>query len=348
VAGGLLVPAALRGGDTIAVTAPSSGVEPRLHPRLDLVLADWRARGWRVEEGACLREERGGASAPAAERAAELMRFLLRDDVAAIVPPWGGELAIEILDRLDWQALARARPKWLLGYSDTSTWILPMSLRLGWATAHGPCLMDLVPGQTDALTRDALGILERGPGATFVQRQSEAWQSQWSDFGAEPASPYRLTEPTRWRTLHGTDAAAFGGRLVGGCLDTLLHIARSPHGDVPGFVARSGADGAILYLENAELAPAGVARALQTLRWAGWFDGIAGLLVGRSSGPDGKGPDDLFQDAVLRRAFADAPFPVLVDVDIGHLPPQLVLVNGARAEVHWSAADGGRVVQHLD
>ena len=85
-----------------------------------------------------------------------------------------------------------------------------------------------------------------------------------------------------------------------------------------------------------------------SLRWAGWFDGLAGLLVGRSSGPDGKGPEDLFQDAVLRRAFADAPFPVLVDVDIGHLPPQLVLVNGARAEVHWSAADGGSVVQHLD
>ena len=64
---------------------------------------------------------------------------LLRDDLAAFIPPWSGELAVELLDRLDWAALAAARPKWVLGYSNTSTWMLPLTLRLGWATAHGPC-----------------------------------------------------------------------------------------------------------------------------------------------------------------------------------------------------------------
>ena len=161
-------PAPLRTGDLIAVTAPSSGVAPPLHPRLDRVLAHLRAQGFRVEEGHCLRDERGDASAPADARAGELAALLLRDDVAAIIPPWGGELAIELLDRLPWAALRSARPKWLLGYSDTSTWLVPVTLRLGWATAHGPCL-------------------NRAP----------------------------------------FDAVYIEGRLIGGCLDTLVHIAGS-------------------------------------------------------------------------------------------------------------------------
>lgn len=345
---GLRVPAPLRPGDTIAVTAPSSGVEPALHPRLDLILADWRARGWRVEEGTCLRDERGSASAPAAERAAELMRFLLRDDIAAIVPPWGGELAVEILDRLDWTALAGARPKWLLGYSDTSTWLLPVTLRLGWATAHGPCLMDLAPAQPDPLTRGALDILSRGPGDSFEQRQSERWQSQWTDFATEPACIHRLTETTSWRALDGRDRVAMQGRLIGGCLDTLLHVAGSPHGDVSGFVSRAAGDGAILFLENSDLSPVGIVRALHALRWAGWLDGLAGLLIGRSNGRDGEGASQLRSADALSATLAGAPYPILVDTDIGHLPPQLVLVNGARAEVSWSSDGGGRIVQHLD
>jgi hypothetical protein len=56
-------PTPLCPGDLIAVTAPSSGVAPPLHPRLDLMLAHLRSQGFRVEEGRCLRDERGDASA---------------------------------------------------------------------------------------------------------------------------------------------------------------------------------------------------------------------------------------------------------------------------------------------
>ena len=92
---GLRYPAPLRRGGLIAVTAPSSGVPPPLHRRLELALAHLRAQGFLVETGECLRDETQSASAPAPARAAGLMQLLLRDDVAAIIPPWGGELAAE-------------------------------------------------------------------------------------------------------------------------------------------------------------------------------------------------------------------------------------------------------------
>lgn len=89
-------PAPLGPGSRIAVTAPSSGVARVHHARLDLALAGLQRRGFIVEQGRCLRDECVSASAPADERAAELMHYLLRDDIAAIVPPWGGERAIDL------------------------------------------------------------------------------------------------------------------------------------------------------------------------------------------------------------------------------------------------------------
>ncbi len=356
--GPIRYPRPLAAASRVVVTAPSSGVPPALHARLDLCLGALRERGFVVEEGRCLRAEHQGASAPAAERAAELERTLMRDDVDAVIPPWGGELAIELLDRLDWGALARARPKWVLGYSDTSTWMLPLTLRLGWATAHGPCLMDLVPGQDDALSAQACAVLQRpADGSAWRQHQSRAWQRQWSDFATAPASTYQLTEPTRWRSLHGRPREAFDGRLVGGCLDTLMHTAGTVHGDVAGFIARHRQEGVILYLENAGLAAGDLVRALHRLRWAGWLDGLSGLLLGRSPVPDATGAGALRLDDALRHTLGTLPCPVLLDADIGHVPPQMVLVNGAHAQVRWSldvsgpgggSWGGGEVVQRFD
>jgi len=343
-----LYPAALRRGSRIAVTAPSSGVPVALHRRLDIVIEHLREQGFDVEEGRCLRDEHRSASAPAAERAAELTRLLLREDVDAVIPPWGGELAIELLDRLDWTALGGARPKWLLGYSDTSTLLLPITLRMGWATAHGPCLMDLVPGQDDPLTRQALEALALSAGDRFMQQQSSHWQLKWTDFGEVPSSTFRLTETTHWWPLNDVPEVQFTGRLIGGCIDTLMHTAGTAHGDVRSFIAANARDaGTVLYLENAEQSPSALVRALHRLRWAGWLDGIAGLLLGRSAAPDSSDPLELRYADALRSTLSGLPCPVLVDVDIGHRPPQMVLINGAIADVTWTAAHGGRIEQSL-
>ena len=62
--GPIRYPHPLAPGSRVVVTAPSSGVQPALHARLDMCLADLRSRGFEVEEGRCLRDERQGASAP--------------------------------------------------------------------------------------------------------------------------------------------------------------------------------------------------------------------------------------------------------------------------------------------
>ena len=148
----VVFPRPLRPGDRIGVTSPSSGVEEPLLPRLRAGIEALRARGYDVVVGDCM-DGTGPTSAPKEQRAAELTAMLAEPAIAAVVPPWGGVLAIDILDQLDWDTLAAAEPTWLVGFSDTSTVLLPLTLRLGWATLHGSNLMDTPTSrQTDSCT----------------------------------------------------------------------------------------------------------------------------------------------------------------------------------------------------
>lgn len=339
----LRFPRPLRPGDTVAVTAPSSGVgsEGALR-RLDLVLAHWRQCGFRVVEGECLRSQVQDQSAPADLRAAELMRLLTDPQLAAVLPPWGGERAIELLPRLDFKALRQHPPKWLLGFSDLSTLQLPLALVSGWASAHGSNLMDLAPSQTEPLLTGVFDALAHDGSTPFVQRASQRYQVHWIPFETDPAAPWNQTEPTRWRRLDGRDEEplALRGRLIGGCLDTVSRLAGTAFGDVPAFVREHRADGVLLYLENCEQSPCEMLRTLVSLRLHGWFDGLAGVLLGRTAAPVVKDPSRLGHAAAVRDALGDLGCPVLVDLDIGHLQPQLTLINGALAELRCAAGGG--------
>lgn len=178
-------PKPLHAGDLIAITAPSSGVSGPALARLDLVLSHLRSLGYRIVEGECLRNEYKNASAAREKRAHELMRFLLDPNVSAILPPWGGELASELLTLLDFEALRSIQPKWLLGFSDLSTLQVPLTLISGWATAHGSNMMDLAPTQTDPLTTAALSVLAADFSEPVHQESSTHYQKKWIDFAVQ-------------------------------------------------------------------------------------------------------------------------------------------------------------------
>src|SRR6185312_6938582 len=115
-------------GDVIGVTAPSTGVPGSLRRRLDFAVQQLRDRGFVVDMGDCL-DGSTHISAPAEQRARELMRMLLDPTIKAIVPPWGGATAIDLIPLLDFDALASAEPTWFVGYSDISTLLTPVTLR---------------------------------------------------------------------------------------------------------------------------------------------------------------------------------------------------------------------------
>ena len=337
-------PAPLQPGDLIAVTSPSSGVADDVRPRLDFCVADLRDRGYDVRIGACM----DGAtivSAPATDRAAELTEMLLDPTVRAVVPPWGGELAIDLLPVLDVAALAAAEPTWLVGYSDISTVLTPLTLLTGVATMHSPNLMD-TPYRVPEPLVHWLDAASTPAGGTIRQGSASHRQEKWADIRADPeVREMALTVPTRWQALDGSTEVRFAGRLIGGCLETMAMLPGTPYGDLDAFADREAPDGLVVYLEVAEADAAWTSRLLHHVRYAGWFDRANGVLVGRTPG----GPNHGFgQLDALHHALDGLPVPVLYDVDVGHVPPQLALVNGASAVVELHADGRGTLVQTLD
>ncbi|MGI9282387.1 MAG: S66 family peptidase [Endozoicomonas sp.] len=331
-------PAPLRSGSRIAVTAFSSGVSEPCHSRLDRCLDYLRSQGYEVIEGQCLRSDINHVSAPLESRAVELTSFLTDDSIDAIMPPWGGEIAMDLLSALDFSLIAKAKPKWLAGFSDISTLTSALTSRCDWATAHCSNLMQLHGLEQEPLTANTLAYL--GTTEAFTQHASEKYQVRGEFYAENPDAVLNLTETTHWKSLSGNqENVELSGRLMGGCLDTLCHLLGSDYLDLKAFQERYSQDGILLFLENAELSPTALIRALMGLKYRGIFNHVKGLLIGRNPSDEHHGQSLTYQQA-LNYGLEDIEIPVVYDVDIGHLPPNLTLINGALANVRLTDGKG--------
>jgi muramoyltetrapeptide carboxypeptidase LdcA involved in peptidoglycan recycling len=317
-------PRPLRPGDRIGVTSPSAGASGDAAARIEFCV-DWlRDRGYDVVVGECM-DGTGLTSGPAQQRADELSRMLADPDIAGVVPPWGGETAIDLVDLLDWELLAGAEPTWLVGFSDLSTVLVPITTRLGWATLHGDNLADTPYAVPDGLLHwlDLAG----GPGP-FVQRDS-GLVADWVRFETDPRATQWTHAGTGHWELQGGGRLDASGRLIGGCIETIGHLAGTPYGDVRGW-AESLDEPTIVYVEACEDHAVDICRHLHAMRLAGWFDRAAAVLVGRTRAPD---HPDLTQRGAVLDALGRLDVPLVWDLEIGHVPPHLPLVNGALARV---------------
>jgi muramoyltetrapeptide carboxypeptidase len=322
----LRFPKPLRPGDRIGVTAPSAGVAPRARPRIDFCIEWLRQRGYDVVVGECMSADRW-VSAPKDQRAAELSAMLTDPAIRAIVPPWGGAgTALDLLDQLDYASVAAAEPTWVVGFSDSSTWMVPLTLRAGLPTLHGDNLADTpyaVPAGlahwTDIASSDG-----------SVRQSDSRFVATWHSFEVSDATQWKDAGEGRWR-LHGADRLDATGTLIGGCTELMAGIAGTPYGDVRAFGDEHG--DLVVYLEAAEMDAFGVCRSLHQLRYAGWFDHAAVVLIGRTNAPAGTGDGGLTQDEAVLDALGGIDLPIVFDLEIGHVPPHLPLLNGAAARV---------------
>ncbi|MEP9364314.1 S66 peptidase family protein [Nocardioides sp. CN2-186] len=317
----------LQPGDRIGVTAPSSGIQPGMLARLDVAVKSLEARGYDVVLGECLGTP-SVVSAPKEQRAAELTAMLADPAIRAVVPPWGGELAIDLLDRIGWEALADAEPTWLVGFSDISTLLVPVTLRLGWATLHGANLMDSPYAAPDGLLHWTEVASATEP---LTQTSPGRYRSTgWDDYVAQPeVDRFTLDAEGTWSVLGG-GSVDVTGRLIGGCLETVGPLAATPYGDVAAYGRDHADEGIVVYLEACEDGAYTIARTLHSLRYAGWFEHATAVLIGRTNA---LAAGDLSQADAVADALGGLGIPVVLDVECGHVAPYLPLVNGALAHV---------------
>lgn len=321
---------------SVGVTAPSSGVQKELHDLLKKATKRMESNGYNVIIGDTAWTQDKVRSASAEIRAKEFNEMMANETINMIIPPWGGELLIEVLEYIDFD---KFKAKWVLGYSDTSLLLLAITLKTGIATAHGTNLVDLRGEYSDDTTAMWQPVLSTKKGDSIVQYSSDMYQKEWQ-FDKPTSYVFNLTENTLWKSV-SNNQEKIRGRLLGGCIDIIRHLVGTPFGDVSTFRTQHiSGDSIIWFFENCDLSTTDLRRTLVQMKLAGWFDHCSGILFGRSSAPSNV--EGYTVEDVYRELYEELKIPIIFDIDCGHVPPQMTFINGVYAEVEF--ADGKGIV----
>lgn len=328
----------LKKGATVGVTAPSSGLNSELHDMFRQACRRSEERGYPVVCGQTVWTQKKAKSAPAQIRADEFNRMMQDDEVQVVIPLWGGELLVEIIDKLDFDMFKK---KWILGYSDLSALMLAATIKTGMATAHGTNFVDLRGEYSDKTTGMWEKVLSTESGGSITQYSSEKYQKKWDHANPTP-EVFHLTEPTEWKSSSNEDVL-LKGRLLGGCIDVIRHLIGTPYDNVRQFQQEKLNNEPILwFMENCQMNTTDLRRSLVQMRLAGWFDNCSGIMFGRSMANETVENYDALD--VYKDLENELNIPIIYDIDCGHAPPQMTLINGAYAEVEVSNGNG-KIVQ---
>jgi muramoyltetrapeptide carboxypeptidase len=246
------------------------------------------------------------------QRLGDLNAALQDPSIDAVWCLRGGYGATRILDRVDFEALAR-RPKPLIGYSDITA-LLNAGVRLAKVvTFHGPVARASMPAFSRWHFERVLACAEPA-----------------GRLGRIPDRPDVLI-PQENRIVPLRPGIA-EGPLVGGNLSLLQCLIGTP------WFPRL--EGAILFLEDVGEDLYRVDRMLAHLRAIGALAGLAGIVVGRftelkrHTGDGALGFDEVVSSYLLPLAI-----PVAYGFPVGHIPDQWTLPLGVRARLDAGAGE---------
>jgi len=163
----------LRAGDRVAVVAPAGPVVPE---RLDRGLAVLESWGLSVSVGEHTRgvhERFGYLASDDAARADDLMRAWCDPEVQAVFCARGGYGVQRMVDLLDWESIAAAGPKVLVGFSDATALHQAFAARLGLSTIHGPVVTSLGSGDDESRAHLRALLFEPAPGVSLTPSSVE-------------------------------------------------------------------------------------------------------------------------------------------------------------------------------
>ncbi|MCR5684411.1 MAG: LD-carboxypeptidase [Lachnospiraceae bacterium] len=331
-------PKFLQKGGRIGFIAPSFGCATQPYISLfEKAKERFSKQGYITTEGPNCHASCGiGKSNLPSACGAEINDFFLNDKCDVIISCGGGETMCEDLPFVDFDGIAKAEPKWYMGYSDNTnlTYTLPVLCDI--AAVYGPCVSSFGMEVPHRSINDAFGILT---GEVRSVTNYDKWELESLKDEDHPFVPYNLTEDFNMRIyrggreLTGKEAEiSMSGRLIGGCMDCLVNLIGTRFDRSAAFSEKYKADGIIWFIEACDYNVMDCRRALWQMNEAGWFKNVKGFLIGRPMNYN-----DEFAGYDMRSAFNDmlAEFdvPVLLDLDIGHLPPMMPIVSGAVADV---------------
>jgi len=324
-------PEFLKDNGRIGFIAPSYGAttEP-YYSKFKETIKRFEDKGYETVLGPNCFEDKGvGKSNTPEECGKEVNDFFLNDKCDVIISCGGGETMCEDLPYISFEKIAKAEPKWYMGYSDNTNLTLTLPTLADTAAIYGPCAASFGTHLVHPSVVDAFELL-RGNKLCFSNY--DLWELEQVE-SEDPLADYNLTEPFNMKIVGGeNNAASFSGRMIGGCLDCMTILCGTKFDKVKEFTQKYSDDGIIFFFEACELDPMGVRRILWQLDNAGWFENVKGFLVGRPRrfNEEFMGLDRFSGVTSILEKYN---VPIIFDIDLGHLPPMMPFISGAYADV---------------
>jgi muramoyltetrapeptide carboxypeptidase len=217
------------------------------------------------------------------------------DSLGAVFFARGGHGLLRVLPRIDWSLLAR-RPRFYVGYSDLTPFLLQVVERLGLVAVHGPMVAaDLARGLDDVEEEWLRALL-----ACELPRE----------IAVRPCGGHgRVVE----------------GRLVGGCLSMLCATLGTPFAP--------DLDDGILFLEDVGEPLYRIDRMLTHLRLSGNLRRVRALLLGQWIQPADSDVDPAEWERRVTDLVCELDQPTAAGLPAGHGAPNLGLPLGIAARL---------------
>ena len=335
--GVIIYPEKIKPNDTIAITAVSM---PANVEKIDLAIDNLKELELKVIETKNVRSD-GIVSSEGKERAEELLELYKNPDVKYIIAARGGEFLMEMLPYLDeHKDIIKNNPKWFQGFSDPSLLNLYITTNFNIATINMENVSEYAMKPRFKSIQNSLEFIFSNE-KEFIQESFDKYQKEEFEYGNTKG--YNLTEDNIYECEQGN--VTFKGRIIGGCIDTFNLIAGTKMDNIKNFVSQFDEEGVIWYFDNCELSPCEFYRRLWYMDQMGYFKNVKGFLIGRSFMQKNDNEWFSFKDAV-ERALIKFNVPIVYNVDIGHVPPQMYVINGAYGEFKYKEGKG-RLIQKM-
>ena len=298
----LIKPKRLVKGDTVAVIAPSSGVEAA---GFDKALQNLADLGFKTKVGKSARNIKGFLAGTDQERLDDLHQAFADKEVNAIWCVRGGYGAMRFLPDLDLN-LIKKNPKILVGYSDITALHLAIHQNTGLVTFHGPVAASTY---SDYAKKHVVDVL------------------------MNPSAPYKIElspdNIAKESNLFKTETITKGkarGKLIGGNLSLLTAMAGTPFG-------LRDTKGKILFTEDVGEQPYRIDRMFTQLRQSIDLRQLAGIALGVFEDCNPKDTNSQSLMDVLKDRLGDLGIPVIYGLSFGHIRDQFTLPVGIEAEL---------------
>ncbi len=326
----MIYPKFLKVGSRIGITAPSSGVPEEKRQNFELSLSHIKNEGYSVVLTDNVFKTEGIASTSRRVRADEFHSLVENPDIDMVWSASGGDMLIEMLECLDYEKI-KANPKWVMGYSDVTGLIFPITLKCDIATIYGPNAGGFDMTDLHPFLKNALSTVK---GSIPIQGSSDMHERH----RVKGFDGFSLDTETRWVSPCGDFNAS--GRMLSSCIDCSMHLVGTGYAPVEEFISKYRTDGIIWNFDNFALPAETMYYALWNMREAGWFKNTNAVVISRVLYP-GSAFELSYVDAA-RSALGN--IPVVLEADTGHVKPQMTLINGALSTL--SVKDGKGTITH--